>query len=75
MWRARLPLGSDEHDDMSVAVPQAAVPQPRLRWYQYSLRSLLIVVTLFAILCSLLAAAIPEWKRQRHQREVLNTTA
>ncbi len=34
--------------------PTAAV-KPRRRWLQYSLRSLLIFVTLFAILCSWIA--------------------
>ncbi len=38
--------------------------KPKLRWFQYSLRTLLILVTLFAIPCSWLAV-----KRHQAQRE------
>jgi hypothetical protein len=38
---------------MSVANPQPAVPKPKLRWFQFSLRTMLVVVTLFTIWCSL----------------------
>jgi internalin A len=34
-------------------VEQPVKPKYKLRWYQYSLRSLLIVTTLFAIICSI----------------------
>jgi hypothetical protein len=33
--------------------PTDHLPEPKLRWYQYSLRTLLLFVTLFAIVCSL----------------------
>ncbi len=36
---------------MSIAEPKPA--ESKLRWYQYRLRTLLAVVTLFAVLCSL----------------------
>ena len=36
----------------------AAKPKPKLRWYQFSLRTLLIAVTLFAILCSWFAVRL-----------------
>jgi len=49
---------------MSVADPQPTAPKPKLRWFQYSLRTLLVVVTLFAIPCSWLAV-----KRQQARRE------
>ena len=35
------------------------------RWFQYSLRTLLIVVTLFAVLCSWFAVKMQQAKRQR----------
>jgi hypothetical protein len=38
-----------------MASPSESVEKPvkrKLRWYQYSLRTLLIVVTLFAVACS-----------------------
>ncbi len=39
---------------MTTIEAQPAVPESKLRSYQYSLRTLLVVVTLFAILCSAL---------------------
>jgi hypothetical protein len=42
----------------------ACVAKPRLRWYQFSLRSLLIFVTLCAIACSWLATWMQGQRRQ-----------
>ena len=39
--------------------------KPKLRWFQFSLRSLLIFVTLCAIPCSWLAVKLQQAKRQR----------
>ena len=33
---------------MSVAEPQPAAPKPKLRWFQYSLRSLLLITLLLS---------------------------
>ena len=44
---------------MSVAEPQPAEPTPKLRWYQYSLLALLTLVTLAAVLCSVVKVAAP----------------
>jgi hypothetical protein len=41
------------------------------RWYQYSLRALLLVVTLFAFLCSWLGVKIHQAKKQRKAVEAL----
>jgi Leucine-rich repeat (LRR) protein len=40
-------------------------PKPKLRWFQYSLRTLLVFVTLCAIPCSWLAVKMRQAKRQR----------
>jgi hypothetical protein len=39
-------------------------PKPKRRWYQYSLRTLLIAVTLFAIPCGWLAVKMQEKRRE-----------
>jgi hypothetical protein len=39
-------------------------PKPKLRWFQYRLRTLLVVVTLFAIPCSWLAVKRQQAKRR-----------
>ncbi len=44
---------------------QAPPPAYKLRWYQYSLRSLLLLTLLCAILCSWLAVKINQGKRQK----------
>ena len=33
---------------MAIAEPQAVAPRPKLRWFQYSLRTLLVLMTLVA---------------------------
>jgi hypothetical protein len=48
----------DDQDTMSEAELQPAVPRPKHRWFQFTLRSLLIVVTLCAIPCSWLAVRL-----------------
>jgi hypothetical protein len=40
-------------------------PKPKLRWFQYSLRTLMVFVTLCAIPCSWLAVKMQQVKRQR----------
>ncbi|MGO8689898.1 MAG: hypothetical protein ACLQLG_09705 [Thermoguttaceae bacterium] len=39
---------------------------PELRWYQYRLRSLLLLMTIWAILCK---AGFPLWEEYRHWRQ------
>ena len=50
---------------------QPAKPKPKRRWYQYSLRTLLIVVTLFALACSWFAVKMQQAKRQRETVEAI----
>jgi hypothetical protein len=40
-------------------------PKPRLRWFQFSLRTLLIVVTLAAIACSWFGVKLQQKRRER----------
>ena len=40
-------------------------PKSKLQWFQFSLKTLLIVVTLVAIPCSWLAVKLKEAKEQR----------
>ena len=43
----------------------------KLRWYQFSLRTLLIFVTLFAVACSWVAVKMGQAKRQREAIEAI----
>jgi hypothetical protein len=49
----------------------AAAPKRKLRWYQYSLRTLLILVTLFAVACSWFAVKMKEAGEQKEARMAL----
>jgi hypothetical protein len=54
--------------------PSQSVEKPvkrKLRWYQFSLRSLLIFVTLFAVACSWFAVKMGRAKRQKEAIEVI----
>jgi hypothetical protein len=55
---------SPEGDGMSVTETQPAAPGPKLRWYQYTLRSLLLLMLAVSIVFSWLAV---RWQRQREQ--------
>jgi Leucine-rich repeat (LRR) protein len=48
-----------------------STPKRKLRWYQFSLRTLLIFVTLFGIVCSWFAVKMRQAKRQREAVEAI----
>jgi hypothetical protein len=50
---------------------QPILPKTKLRWYQYSLRTLLIIVTLFAFACSWFAVKMQQAKKQYEAVETL----
>lgn len=50
-------------------------PKPKRRWYQYSLRTLLIFVTVVAVFCSWFAVRMQRAKRQREAVEAIAKTA
>src|SRR5437879_1931976 len=49
---------------MSVAEPQPAAPPPTRRWLRFSLRTLLVFVTLAAVGCSWLAVKLRQSERE-----------
>jgi Leucine-rich repeat (LRR) protein len=51
---------------------QNTKPKRKLRWYQYSLRSLLIVVTLFAFACSWFTVQMQKARRQQEAVRILS---
>jgi hypothetical protein len=53
---------------------QPATPKPKLRWFQFSLRSMLIFVTLFAVACSWFAVKREQAKKQRQAVEAIRKT-
>jgi internalin A len=57
--------------ESSTIACQSAPARPKRRWYQYSLRTLLIFVTLFAIACSWFAVKLNQARRQREAVEAI----
>lgn len=50
---------------------QPTAPKSKRRWYQYSLRTLLIIVTFFAVACSWFAVKLQQARRQREAVETI----
>ena len=50
---------------------EPAKPKSKRRWHQYSLRTLLILVTLFAVACSWFAVKMQQARRQREAVEYI----
>ena len=44
---------------------EMTTPKPKLRWFQFTLRTLLVFVTLFAIACSWLGVKMQSARRQQ----------
>jgi hypothetical protein len=45
--------------------PKAALPKPKLRWYQFGLRTLLLFALIFAVLCSWVSVELRRFERHR----------
>jgi hypothetical protein len=58
----------------TISSTEPASPKPKLRWYQFSLRMLLIVVTLFAVAFSWFAVKMGQARRQREAVEAIRQT-
>jgi hypothetical protein len=58
-------------DTGNISTEQPTAPKPKRRWYQYSLRTLLIFVTLFALACSWFAVKMQQARRQREAVEAI----
>jgi hypothetical protein len=54
-----------------MTISQPANPKCKLRWYQFSLRSLMIFVTLFAVICSWFTMQYQRATRRLHAYEIL----
>jgi hypothetical protein len=57
-------IGVEQHP-VSTAAPQPAATKTKPRWFQYRLRTLLVVMTLWAIACSWYAGKVLRVRRQR----------
>ena len=60
---------SAEHDAMTVSKPQPAAPYPKLRWYQFRLRSLFILTLLVAIGMSYVTVTMRDCRKQKAAAE------
>ena len=60
---------------MSEAESKPAVPKPRLRWFQFSVRTLLVVVTFAAIPCSWLAVRMEQARQKRQAAAEIDRVA
>jgi hypothetical protein len=63
-----LPAAGD-NAAMPTEPPNAEAPKRKRRWFQFSLRSLLIVVTLLAVVCGFAAVVIENRKLMRERDE------
>jgi hypothetical protein len=55
---------------MEAEPPKADLPKRERRWYQFTLRTLLILTLIVAIPCALMGRRI---ERKRHERDILKT--
>jgi len=62
------PLAANDETKMTVAEPQRAVPKPKLRWFQFSLGTLLVVVTLCVVACSWRAVKLRRLREETRQQ-------
>ena len=59
----------DDNEAMLTDPPKAEPPQRKRRWFQFSLRSLLVIVAVVAVQCGICLPMLREWQRQSDQTE------
>ena len=52
---------------------KADPPKRKRRWFQFSLRTLLVVVTVAAVKCAVCLPMLREWQRREAVRQILAT--
>ena len=58
---------------MQTDPPNAEPPKRKRRWYQFSLRTLFIVVTVVAIYCPFGARVVRDWQGREQQQHLLDS--
>ena len=58
---------------MSLPDPQPAARKLKLRWYQYSLRSLLVAVTIFCVLMTFVSRFYRQYELRRTANQIMAT--
>jgi hypothetical protein len=55
---------------MQTEPPKADPPKRKRRWFQFSLRTLFVIVTILAVDCSVCLPILRDWQAQERQREL-----
>jgi hypothetical protein len=68
-------MGTNVEDHDHTNADEPAGMEFKRRWYQYSLRTLLVLVTLFAVACSWFAVKMEQARRQREVVEAIRRSS
>ena len=67
----RLPAAGDNAGMLSER-PKTESPKRKRRWFRFSLRALLLVVSVAAICCPFGARVVRDWQARERQRDIDN---